>query len=350
MIAAQGSQALWFLTRGSGVVSLVLLTAVMVLGIAPRARLTDSWFGRFVSVGVHRSLSLLGVAFIVFHVATTVLDSFAPVRWLDAVVPFGSGYRPLWVGFGALAFDLFAALIVTSLLRDRIGYKTWRAVHWASYACWPIAVVHGLGAGSDVRSTWMLPLVAACTAAVLAASLTRVYRLRARWQGARVPLLAIGAIGTALIVTWVALGPLRSGWARVAGTPSSILAAKRAPLLPLPHDAAFSGTALLRNQDPTTGAVDLQIQGEVDGSPALDLGVLLRGAEGSSGLQVADGQIQLETEEGVRFTGVLDGITNGKLHATLRDDQGDQLQIAITLTSVNGQGDAAGTVQLASLS
>ena len=71
-------------------------------------------------------------------------------RLVDVVVPFVGAYRPFWLGLGALALDLLAALIVTSLLRARIGLRAWRAVHWVAYACWPVALVHGLGTGSDV--------------------------------------------------------------------------------------------------------------------------------------------------------------------------------------------------------
>src|SRR5207245_2771326 len=99
------------------------------------------------------------------HIATAVLDSFAPIRVVEAVVPFAGTYRPLWLGLGALAFDLLLALTVTSLLRPLLGLRAWRAVHWLAYACWPVALAHGLGTGSDARSPWMLAITAGCSAA-----------------------------------------------------------------------------------------------------------------------------------------------------------------------------------------
>ena len=164
---------LWYFTRASGAVALVLLTASLVLGVVDVGRWTSRRFPRFVTDALHRTVSLLVVAFVALHVLTAVLDSFAPVRLVDAVVPFGSAYRPLWLGLGAVAFDLLLALVLTSLLRARVGLRAWRAVHWTAYACWPLALVHGIGSGSDIRAGWMLWLSAGCAIAVAAAALAR---------------------------------------------------------------------------------------------------------------------------------------------------------------------------------
>ncbi|HTW12336.1 MAG TPA: ferric reductase-like transmembrane domain-containing protein, partial [Solirubrobacteraceae bacterium] len=117
-------------------VALVLLTLAVVLGIADVSRLQSERWPRFIVDGVHRRVSMLSVAFVVVHIATTVLDGYVPVGWLDAVIPFRSPYRTVWLGLGAVAFDLLLAVIITSLLRARVGYRSWRAVHWLAYACW----------------------------------------------------------------------------------------------------------------------------------------------------------------------------------------------------------------------
>lgn len=169
-----GASALWYLTRGSGAVTLLLLTGTVVLGIANSARWATAAWPRFVTERLHRNLSLLAVVFLALHVATTVVDGYVPIRWLDAVVPFGSSYRPLWLGLGAVALDLLAAVLLTSLLRARIGHGAWRAVHWAAYACWPVALAHGLGTGSDSGHAWMIALDAAAAAAVVAAGWWRL--------------------------------------------------------------------------------------------------------------------------------------------------------------------------------
>jgi methionine sulfoxide reductase heme-binding subunit len=163
-------QALWYSSRASGLVSLVLITATVVLGALHVGRFVSMAWPRFVIAAVHRNLALLTLAFLTVHVATAVIDPYAGIGWLDALVPFGSVYHPFWLGLGAVAGDLFIAVIITSLLRLRIGARVWRAVHWTTYACWPLAVVHGLGiGGADSRVWWVVVLTAACVVTVLVA-------------------------------------------------------------------------------------------------------------------------------------------------------------------------------------
>ncbi len=174
MFAAVNTEALWYLTRGTGVVSIVLLTITTVLGILQVQRWQSNGWPRFVIAAVHKNVSLLAVAFLAVHIGAAIIDGYTPIRWLDAIVPFRSAYRPLWLGLGAVALDLLLALVITSLLRQRLGYTAWRAVHWTAYACWPIAFVHGLGIGTDTGRSWVLLLDGLCLTAVIAATLWRV--------------------------------------------------------------------------------------------------------------------------------------------------------------------------------
>ena len=144
--------ALWYLVRGEGIVSLTLLTVTMLLGIGTWTRWASARWPRRFGNGLHRNVALLGLSFVALHAVTAVADGFVPLRLLDIVVPFEASYRPLWVGLGALAFDLLLALAITSLLQRRLGWRRWRATHWAAYACWPVAVVHGLRTGTDAGS------------------------------------------------------------------------------------------------------------------------------------------------------------------------------------------------------
>jgi sulfoxide reductase heme-binding subunit YedZ len=217
------NKALWYLARGTGVVSLVLLTGVLALGVVTYSGAGAPRLPRFASSLLHRNLSLLVLAFLAVHIATSVLDPFAGIAWTDAVIPLAASYRPLWLGLGALAFDLLLALAITSLLRARLGLRIWRAVHWLAYACWPVALVHGLGTGSDVRSGWLLWIVVPCVAAVVVAACWRLAAARSfapRW---RVALGALVLLAPLLMAGWLRSGPLRSGWASHAGTPAPIL-------------------------------------------------------------------------------------------------------------------------------
>ncbi|HEX6355857.1 ferric reductase-like transmembrane domain-containing protein [Actinophytocola sp.] len=163
------TDALWYLGRGSGVVTLVLFTASLVLGIGTRSGRPAPWLPRFAVTTLHRNASLLATVFLVLHVVLLLFDPYAQLTVVDTVLPFLAGYAPFWVGLGTLALDLLLALVVTSLLRQRIGHRTWRAVHWTAYAAWPISLVHALGSGSDAGTRWFLVLAGACAVAVAGA-------------------------------------------------------------------------------------------------------------------------------------------------------------------------------------
>jgi len=226
--STSSTKALWYLTRATGLVSLVLLTLVMVLGVVQIQRWTPTRWPRFVTAALHRNASLLAVVFLTVHVVTSVADGYAPISIVSAVIPFTSSYRPLWLGLGAVALDLVVALIVTSLLRQRIGHGAWRTLHWLAYACWPIAFVHGLGAGSDGRVGWVQVVDLVCLGAVLAAL---AWRLASNWQ-VDPTRRAVGALSSAAVVVlvlgWAATGPTQAGWARKAGTPSALLGSSAA--------------------------------------------------------------------------------------------------------------------------
>lgn len=224
LAAASGSQLDWYLTRATGSVALLLLTLALALGVADVRRFSTPAWPRFVLDALHRNVSLLALVFLALHILTSVLDSFAPISLLAAFVPFASSYRPLWLGLGAVAFDLVLAVILTSLLRQRVGHRAWRVTHWLAYACWPIALLHALGTGSDVKSAWLLALLALCLALVAAAVLTRAASgLTRETAGGR--LAAVGGLAAFVLglLLWLPGGPLGSEWARRAGTPTALL-------------------------------------------------------------------------------------------------------------------------------
>jgi len=167
---------LWYATRAAGLMTLILLTAGMILGILNAGRFSARGWPRFLVQGLHSNLSLLALVFLALHVGTTVIDSYTSIGLQAAFVPFVSSYKRLWLGLGAVACDLVVTLLITSLLRQRIGHRVWRVVHWTGYLCWPVAVAHGLGAGTDHRSSWVLALTYACIGGVTIAIAYRAVR------------------------------------------------------------------------------------------------------------------------------------------------------------------------------
>jgi methionine sulfoxide reductase heme-binding subunit len=176
--AAYGAQGLWFLSRASGLVLLVLFSVVMLLGVATRLGSAPSRWPRFVMPEVHRAFSLFAVALLALHVLTAVLDPFVTIGWAAIVLPFASPYRPLAIGLGALAVDLGGAVLITSLVRRRLGHRTWRAVHWLAYLAWPAAFGHALMAGADLRIPWVALVVWGSAAIAGTAVLARLLTAR----------------------------------------------------------------------------------------------------------------------------------------------------------------------------
>ena len=171
------STELWYLSQGTGVISLVLYTMVMLLGIAVVGQGRLPGLPRFSVVALHRSITLLSLVFLALHIGTAILDSYVNISVLSTFIPFASSYEPLWIGLGAVAVDLMIALVVTSLLRDRISPRFWRVVHWLAYAFWPIVIAHSIGLGSGtgtLMSGWQLWLTIACVLAVLGALVWRI--------------------------------------------------------------------------------------------------------------------------------------------------------------------------------
>jgi len=169
-----GTTAFWYASRATGVVALVLLTAVLVLGILVNRQGRLPGLPRFAVGSLHRNISLLAVAFVAVHVVTAVADTYVSIPLLSGVVPFTSSYERLWLGLGAVSLDLMLALIITSLVRGRLNRILWRAVHLLAYLCWPVAFAHSIGSSRDLQHGWLLYLAVACALAVAAAIVWRL--------------------------------------------------------------------------------------------------------------------------------------------------------------------------------
>jgi DMSO/TMAO reductase YedYZ heme-binding membrane subunit len=355
------SHAYWYATRATGVVALVLLTLVVALGIAGTLRLRSDRWPRFLVAGLHRNLTLLTLVFLAGHIGTTLLDSFTPIGLRDAFVPFLASYRPIWLGLGAVAFDLLLALTVTSLLRARIGVRLWRSLHWLAYAAWPVALAHGLGTGSDAGFGWLQALSVACIA-VVGVAVARRLRTAAAPPARR----ALAAAGAAVLAVaggiWYAGGPGSPGWARKAGTPSALLghASFRAVAARQPSQTVadvpaspFSGRLsghIASTVDQGSGLVRLDIRGRTTGGVS---GLLWIRLQGSS---VDDGGVQLSAS-GVAFgpsaapneyVGTITQLQGTQLVASLRNAAGRQLTLQVALHIDEATRSFSGTVEGAS--
>ncbi|MFN2537932.1 MAG: ferric reductase [Mycobacteriales bacterium] len=148
-----GQAPLWYLSRSTGIVSFVLVTTALGLGLASTQRaLASPRWPRFATQRLHRNLSLLGLGFLCVHIVATITDGYVDISWWTAFVPGASHYRGTWVALGTTAFDVIVAVTVTSLYRLRMNATYWRWLHYTVYAAWPLAWLHFLKTGTDAAN------------------------------------------------------------------------------------------------------------------------------------------------------------------------------------------------------
>jgi sulfoxide reductase heme-binding subunit YedZ len=331
-------------------VALILLSTTVVLGILDQRRWHSERWPRFALHSIHRWVGLFAVSFLSIHILSVVVDGFVQIRLVDAVIPFGGSYRPFWLGLGALAFDLLLAVAITSLLKRRIGHRNWRTIHWLSYAAWPVALMHGLGTGSDTRSAWMLGIAAVCVAAVWIAVFVRVSAALPRPR-----LAGLGALGAAplALMIWLPSGPLAHGWAKRAGTPPQLVASKGKAVtaskrrshasFAVPLSADVSGT-VKQGQNAGLATVDLamRLRGRARGS----VDVLLEGQPlDGGGVSVQRSRVSFgPSSDPKRYSGRVVALDGGRVVANVHNGRGDSVRLDFSLavagSSVSGRLDA----------
>ena len=361
--ASVGPSAYWYLTRSTGAVALILLTVSVVLGVIDVSRWSSPRWPRFVLDSLHRNASMLALVFIAFHIVTAALDSFAPISLLDAVIPFIGSYRPLWLGLGAVAFDLLLAIAITSMLRGRLGYRAWRITHWLAYACWPIALLHTLGTGSDVKSGWLLALSAAGLLAVLAAVAIRIatgWPVHAVRRGGALAVAACLPIG---LLVWLPGGPLGSGWARRSGTPVALLGAavtsahaptgrgtsgrlgSQSGALDRPFHVNVSGS-IKQGPGPEPGLVAIKIAASLNGVPTGQLGVEIDGEPlGQGGVALRRSRVTLGSSSTPSiYRGNIVALSGTRIAARVKSSDGRKLALDVALQINTGAGSVTGTL------
>jgi DMSO/TMAO reductase YedYZ heme-binding membrane subunit len=352
LLATAGPSALWYLTRATGAVTLVLLTVSLVIGIAGVGRLQRPGWPRFVIEGVHRNVSLLAIVVLAVHIATSVLDPFAGIHLLDAFIPFTGSYRPLWLGLGAFASDLMIAIALTSMIRRRIGHTVWRATHWLAYLCWPLAVLHTVGTGSDVKQVWLLALTGACIACVMVSVWLRAgigWPAQRRLRGTAV---AASIALPAAFLAWMPGGPLGSDWAKRAGTPASLLASSSTSSTSgtsgglstdvVAFHASVNGTAT--QSTTASGLADVELALTVANATLPSLHIQILGNQQGGGVQMTSSAVTIgtATDPGL-FRGQITSLQGTDISA---EASSSSQTVQLTLTLRISSGTVTGTLQL----
>lgn len=355
LAAAGNGTTYWYLTRSLGVGALVLLTASVALGVLSAVRWRSERWPRFVTTGLHRNLTLLAICFVAGHVVTTVADGYTPIGLQDAFIPFVSPYRPVWLGLGAVASDLLLALVVTSLLRTRIGYRAWRYVHWLAYVSWPVALVHALGTGSDAGFAWMRIAGAVSVGVVVLAALARVGLSTGAAPGVRLAGAVAALAVPVAIVAWYESGPAQHGWARRAGTPTSLLASGRtkavAPAtslasVSLPRSTFTAGlTGTVQEANRADGLLDVVIRGRLHGGAGGTFRLDLLGQPLQGGVSMtASGVSYVPAGSGTVYLGSVTSLSGRSVIVDVAVASGARLRLSFALNIDTRSGVVTGTV------
>ena len=149
------SPAIWYAARASGVTAYVILTVTVSLGIAMGGKAQSTRWPRFATEDIHRFGGLLVGSLIGVHVLTIAADSFLPFSVGQLVIPFTAAYRPLWTGLGICAAEVLVALAITNHYRKRMPHRVWKTMHYANFAVWGLASLHGMLSGTDRSALWL---------------------------------------------------------------------------------------------------------------------------------------------------------------------------------------------------
>jgi sulfoxide reductase heme-binding subunit YedZ len=174
------SQTVWYVIRASGIVAYVLLTLSVLAGLTITNRVLPSGQPRVDAFEVHSFTALLIFGFVSVHVVALLLDSFIGFSPLQVLIPFTSDYRPLAAGAGILGLYSTGVVYASLWVRKRIGYKTWRTLHYLSFVAFILATLHGTFSGADTGTAWMILIYAVAAVTVALMTLRRVMAVTKR--------------------------------------------------------------------------------------------------------------------------------------------------------------------------
>lgn len=154
-LGGESPKVYWYLSRATAFVSLTILWISMALGLGISNKMARLWPGAPAAFAIHEYVSLLGMAFAVFHALVLMGDEYIHFSVVQILVPFSTvDYRPTWVGIGQIGFYVWLIVNLSFYIRSQIGPKTWRALHYLSFAMYTMGLLHGIFGGTDTSAGW----------------------------------------------------------------------------------------------------------------------------------------------------------------------------------------------------
>lgn len=343
----------WDTARAGGLVSYVLLTTSVSLGLVLRNRWQSSRWPRLITNELHGYVSLLALVFIAVHVVAVAVDPFTHFGLAAVLVPFASHYRPIWMGLGIVGLYLLLAVWVSTRLRRRIGHRLWRQIHVLAFAVYAAATLHGLGTGSDTRAAWAVALYAASVG--LVGTLLAIRLLAPAGRDARPRPLAglASAVAVVAAAVWSLSGPLAPGWSVRAGgateraaiahphLPPAARGSRPSAVVHVPFTARYAGRLTV---DPMNdqGRVTVRIDGALSGATRDHLEILIHGIPlEDGGVAMEQSRVRMGTTTPL-YRGEITSLTGTRLVAAVRSPH-QHLRLGLVLR-IDRDGSVVGQV------
>jgi predicted ferric reductase len=178
-LARSDAKVYWYLSRAAAFVAYILLWLAIVMGLLITNKLSRIWPGGPLAFDLHQHLSIIGLGFALFHALILLGDAYSNYSLAQLLLPFGSEqYRPFWVGLGQIGFYIMLLVAFSFFLRRWIGAKGWRTLHFLSFAVFVLALVHGVGSGTDTAPRWAQAIYWASATAVIILTIYRIVAAR----------------------------------------------------------------------------------------------------------------------------------------------------------------------------
>lgn len=347
MLGVAGVNPLWYISRGAGFAGLGLIALIGLLGIltAQNVRLSPK-LGKAITPELHRNLSLVAVVVLSIHVLAAVLDPFVHLGYIDIVVPFAAHYRQIWIGLGALSLDLAVAIIITSLLRVKFGYRSWKLVHWLSYPIFALSVIHGIASGTDTRYLLGKVFYFGVAAILLVSVFLRINTHPSLSPRRRLTLTSTALAIPALTVLWTLVGPMSPDWShranlgigaaftstRPIGTP---LSSPSPALLQLPPNfsSLWNGTITVSPSN-QQGEFALRLLGPLTAKQPYQLDVTLLGQPSGGGVSMYSSIVEVVSKTGVvAYSGKVAQLSGGSIALSLKSPTGNSVLLNANVTT-----------------
>jgi sulfoxide reductase heme-binding subunit YedZ len=158
----------WMVIRGSGFVAFAALSAATIWGLLVSTKLLGKLVKAKPLTWFHESLGIAALVATAVHVGVLSIHDYLDFTWAEILVPGVSAWRSGAVALGVVALYGLVIVVGSFYIKEHIGQKTWRLVHFASLGVFLASLLHGITAGTDTRTPLMLGLYVGSAFAVTA--------------------------------------------------------------------------------------------------------------------------------------------------------------------------------------